>query len=256
MWGAIIGDLAGSVYEYQQYKKISPIEVDKLITENSFYTDDTILTVALYEAIYNQIDYGKILKMYGKSYMNYVPSTNAPHFKMAFGNNFLKWIQGEEEGKSIGNGAMMRISPIGKMFNTEKDVIEQAMLATKPSHDTIEAIECSRIVALIIYYARMGLSKCEIRNKLDYTILEYKPFEKFNKTCYETLNNCLFAVFESNNFEEALKMVISFGGDTDTNGAIVGSMAEALYGIPEYLVRQAKRKLPGMFTYFIDKAYK
>ena len=255
MWGTIIGDIAGSTHEIQQLRKISPVIPKQLITDESYYTDDTILTVAIYEAIKNHVDYETILRKYGKLYLDYVPNTNEPHFKSAFGSLFIKWLNKKSDGTSIGNGAMMRISPIGKMFDTEKDVVEQAMLATKPSHNSLEAIDCSRTVALVIFYARMGMPKDEIRSKIGFTTLQYRPFETFNKTCYETLENCLFATFESSNFEEAIRRVLSFGGDTDTNAAIVGGMAEALYGVPEYLITQARKKLPGFFKYFVDNAY-
>lgn len=150
---------------------------------------------------------------------------------------------------------MMRISPIGYMFDTEEDVLENAKLATIPSHNSKEAITDASIVALIIYYARVGYDKEQIMNKLNIK-LKYKPFEKFNATCKDTINNCLFALFESNSFEESIKKVISFGGDTDTNACIVGSMAEAMYGIESKLIEQAKEKLPLEFITILDDAYK
>lgn len=255
MWGAIIGDLAGSIFEYEQHSKVSYVTVDKLIVDDSFYSDDTILTIAIYEAIRNGQDYEKVLREYGKRYLDYVPETRKTHFPTTFGGNFIRWIKGEVEGNSIGNGAMMRISGIGKMFDTEEEVVEQAMLATKPSHNSLEAIECARTVALFILYARQGYRRLEILEKLGIKSIEYKPFETFNKTCYETLNNCLYAIYDSINFEDAIKKVLNYGGDTDTNAAIVGAMAESLYGVPEYLVEKAKSKIPGIFTYVIEDSY-
>ena len=258
MWGAVIGDLAGSVYEYSQTKKIEPISVTDLITEDSFFTDDTILTVAIYDAIREggEPDYEKALKHYGNLYADHSPETTCrSHFHTYFGGNFVKWIKGEAPGNSIGNGAMMRISGVAKMFDTEEDVVKNAMLATIPSHHTTEAIDCARTVALIIFYARQGIKKEEIREKLDLGVIEYKPFYQFNKTCYDTLNNCLYALFESCNFEDAIRKVLAYGGDTDTNAAIVGSMAEAIYGVPEYLVNQARKKIPTVFSYILDDSY-
>ena len=256
MWGAIIGDLAGSIYEYSQLKKVSAIHVQDLITEDSFYTDDTILTIAIYDAIKSGGSYEKSLRAFGQRYLSYIPDTKCKeHFSSVFGGRFIKWLDGKVDDKSIGNGAMMRISGVGNLFNTEKEVVENAMLATKPSHNTIEAIDCARTVALVIFYARMGYSKNRIREKLDLGTIEYKPFEHFNKTCYETLNNCLYAFFDSVNFEDAVKKVISYGGDTDTNGAIVGAMAEAFYGVPEHLINKARKKIPIFFSYALDDAY-
>ena len=256
MWGAIIGDLAGSIYEYQQYKKVSIVSVgEKLITNKSFFTDDSILTIAIYDAILSGKSFEECLRQYGHKYRDYKPRADCEHFQTAFGGRFIKWLDGIGDSKSIGNGAMMRISGVGKMFNTEEEVIEQARLATVPSHNSIEAVECSRIVALVIFYARMGFSKEEIFDKIGFKTVEYRPFEHFNKTCYETLENCLCVVFNASNFEHALKNAIEMGGDTDTNGAIVGAMAEALYGVPEYLTRQARKFIPVRFSRILDKAY-
>ena len=103
------------------------------------------------------------------------------------------------------------------------------------------------IIALIIFYARKDLTKEEIIEKLNIKY-SYKPFEKFNLTCHETIDNCLYALFTSNSFEEAIRKVISYGGDTDTNACITGSMAEALYGIDESLIEQASKKIPSQFV--------
>ena len=131
--------------------------------------------------------------------------------------------------------------------------------------DIIIKIECSengvkaedaltKIIALIIYYARQGWPKEEIIKKLSIKI-QYKPFQKFNTTCRETIGNCLYALFISSSFEESIKRVISFGGDTDTNACIVGSMAEHMYGISPKLIEEIKNKIPREFTDIIEKGY-
>ena len=245
MYGAIIGDLAGSIYEYSQIKKVTYIDVKNLIPDNSFFSDDTILTIAIMDAIQNDKDYLKYLKMYANKYMNYRPNFN-PYFKNTFSPGFIKWVKGDYIGKSTGNGAMMRISPVGYLFDNEKDVIDNTYYATYPSHNSVEGVECATKIALIIYYLRNGYSKDEIINKLNLYI-QYKPFKKFNTTCLETIDNCLYALFNSNNFEDSIKTVISYGGDTDTNACIVGSMAEAMYGIPKDLIIKANEKLPKEF---------
>ena len=116
MWGSIIGDLAGSIYEYSQIKEVSPIVVDELIKEESFYSDDTILTVAVLDAILNDQDYCKYLKEYGKRFISYRPDVT-PYFKTSFSPGFIKWLKSDEVGCSMGNGAMMRIAPVGFMFD-------------------------------------------------------------------------------------------------------------------------------------------
>ncbi len=254
MWGAIIGDIAGSIFEYEQLKSIKAVKPVQIIPENGFFSDDTILTVAILDAIEHNKDYETYLKEYGKKYMSYKPNFT-PYFSSSFAPGFIKWVNGEKSRNSIGNGAMMRISPVGYLFGSKQEVIKNAKLATIPSHNSPEAIECSTIIALIIYYARLGFPKEEIVKKLNLE-LRYKPFEKFNSTCFETIDNCLFALFTSNNFEESITKVISFGGDTDTNACIVGSMAEAMYGIKPDLIEKAKEKLPQEFVSVLENGYK
>ncbi len=254
MWGAVIGDLAGSIYEFDQVKNARPVEVKELMPDDSFFSDDTILTVAVLDAIQNDRDYEKYLKAYATKYLQYKPNFS-PYFRSPFSPGFTKWVHGEGEGKSTGNGAMMRISPVGFMFDSEEEVRENARLATIPSHDSEEAIKGAEIVALTIFYARKGYSKEEILEKLNID-LKYVPFESFNSTCATTIDNCMYALFTSNSFVESMETVISYGGDTDTNACIVGSMAEAMYGVPKILIRKAKEKLPKDFVKVIEKGYK
>ena len=253
MWGAIIGDLAGSIYEYSQIKNTKELQIQKLMPKESFFSDDTILTMAILDAILNNGDYGLYLRKYANMFKDYKPNFS-PYFRGVFSPGFTKWANDNKVGNSTGNGAIMRISPIGYMFNTKKDVITNVKLATIPSHNTMEAINSAITVALIIYYARLGLTKEEIKTELNLK-LTYKPFTKFNVTCLETIDNCLYALFNASNFNEALTNVLSFGGDTDTNACIVGSMAEALYGIDENLILETKAEIPNEFIKLLDKGY-
>lgn len=253
MWGAIIGDIAGSIYEYHQFQKQEILNIKEIISTNGFYSDDTILTIAILDAALGDYDYEKHLRLYGNKYLNYKPNIEN-YFKNSFSPGFINWLNSKYIGKSTGNGAMMRISSIGFLFDNEDDVIKHAELATVPSHNTEEAIECATKIALIIFYARMKYSKEEIIKKLNIK-LEYKPFIKFNSTCYETINNCLYATFSSESFDECLYKILSYGGDTDTNACIVGSMAEALYGINKEYIIDAKTKISREFTEILEKGY-
>ena len=252
MYGAIIGDLAGSIYEYEQIKKIKSINIDSLIQSNSFYSDDTILTIALLDAIMNNCNYGEYLRKYIKQYKDYKPNYE-PYFRSSFSSGLIKWSESNQTGFSHGNGAMMRISPIGYMFNNEQEVIENARLATIPSHNSNEAINAATTIALIIYYLRNGFNKEEIFSKFNLTI-SYIPFTKFNTTCEETLNNCLYTFYHSNSFEDSIRKTIAMGGDTDTNACIVGSMAEALYGIDDNLIDEVDRRIPKDFVKVLKKS--
>ena len=246
MYGAIIGDLAGSIYEYSQLKSISNINADKIITEASFYSDDTILTIAILDAILNKGNYEEYLKKYIKKYANYKPDFT-PYFKTPFSKGLIDWSNSSIVGTSTGNGAMMRISPVGYLFNTEESVIKNAQLATIPSHNSKEAVAAATIVALMIFYFRNGLSRDEVYQRLNIKI-EYHPFKKFNTTCHETIGNCLYALYNSKSFEDAIRKTISMGGDTYTNACIVGSIAESMYPISPALISEAESKLPKEFV--------
>jgi len=254
MLGAIYGDKAGSIYEYEQIKKIKSIEVEQLITKDSFYSDDTIETIAVIDAIINNKGYEETLKEYILKYENYKP-TFLPYFKTSFSPNTILWAKGLGQSNSIGNGAMMRISPVGYLFDSEAEVIENAKLVTIPSHNSKEAICCATNIALMIYYFRNGLSKDEVYGKLNLKV-KYIPFKKFNMTCEETIGNCLYAIYYSNSFEEAIRIVLSMGGDTDTNACIVGSVAEAIYGMNETQKQMALQDLPSDFVKQLNKVYK
>ena len=246
MYGAIIGDLAGSVYEYDQIKKVKSVKMNNVIEDNAFFSDDTVLTIAIMDAIQNNKDYNYYLRKYIEEYKDYLPNFN-PYFNTLFSPNLIKWSENNYVGLSKGNGAMMRISPVGYLFDTEKEVIENAKYATMVSHNSEEAISSATTIALVIYYLRKGLTKEEVFKKLNLE-KKYIPFSKFNYTCSETMNNCLYAFYMSYSFEDAIRRTLLMGGDTDTNAAIVGSMAEAIYKIDEELIKKANDKLPKEFV--------
>lgn len=254
MLGAIYGDKAGSVYEFSQLKSIKGIDPQTLIIEESFYSDDTIETIAVMDAIINNKDYGETLREYILKYENYRPNFK-PYFKTSFSPGTIKWAKGTGRDDSIGNGAMMRVSPVGYLFDREDEVIENAKLVTIPSHNSEEAISSAIIIALMIYYFRKGLSKEEVFKKLN-LIIKYEPFIKFNTTCHETLGNCLYAIYNSNSFEDAIRKTLLMGGDTDTNACIVGSVAEALYGMSEEEKNDAFSYLPNEHVKILRRVYK
>lgn len=254
MLGAIYGDKAGSIYEFDQLNEIKSIRPDVLINPNSFYSDDTIETIAIIDAIINNKDYEETLREYILRNIEYRPNFGS-YFKTSFSPGTIKWAKGEKNNNSIGNGAMMRISPVGYLFEREQEVIENARLVTITSHNSKEAIESATIIALMIYYFRNGLQKDEVYRKLN-LLVKYEPFKKFNTTCNETLNNCLYALYYSTSFEDAIRNTLLMGGDTDTNCCIVGSIAETMYGMNDQQRVQAISGLPNEYIKIIKKAYK
>ena len=253
MLGAIYGDKVGSIYEFEQLKGIKSISPDVLIQSNSFYSDDTIETIAVADAIINNKDYEETLKEYILKNIDYSPNFK-PYFKNPFSPGTMKWANGIGKNTSIGNGAMMRISPVGYLFDKEEDVIEQARLVTIPSHNSKEAIDSATIIALMFYYFRNVLGKEEVFHKLN-LLVKYEPFKKFNTTCSETLNNCLYALYNSTSFEEAIRNTLLMGGDTDTNCCIVGSVAEVMHGMNISQIKGATTGLPKEYIKILKKAY-
>lgn len=273
MYGAIIGDLAGSVYEYDEMKDYKKkfynigrrkeiLTKDDIIDKDSFYSDDTILTMAILDSILNESSYSENLKKYGLKYKDFIP-TDKPYFKNMFSPNFIKWCEGLKEGNSYGNGAAMRISPVGYLFDDEEMVKQQVKLATTPSHNTLEAINGAEEVAMVIYMARLGYDINEIKefvqSKYGHSLyLElYKIVHQntFNCSCAHSVKLAVFALIGSDSFEDTIRNAVSFGGDTDTIACIAGSMAEAVYGVPTDLKESAIRKLPDEFNELLDRGY-
>lgn len=259
MWGAIIGDLIGSIYEYEQAKKFHKLDLsdknlpDELITKESFFSDDTILTIAALDAILNNGSYEEYLKLYAIKYEDNIPK-DMPYFKKMFSRGFLNWVKTGENNNSTGNGALMRLSPVAYLFNDYIKLNENIFLLTNCSHHSSEALSSAYLMGQIIYYARKRMTKDEIIDKLNIKI-EYKDFDKFNISCFDTIGNCLYALFTSDSYIEAVKKVISYGGDTDTNACITGAMAEAMYTVDDSLIEKAKEKLPDEFISKLDKGY-
>lgn len=254
MLGAIYGDKAGSIYEFNQIKKIESINPEKLILPSSFYSDDTIETIAVIDAIINNKDYEATLKKYILDNIEYRPNFK-PYFNTSFSPNTIKWAKKIGRNDSIGNGALMRVSPVGYLFHSEEEVIENARLVTIPSHNSKEAILSATIIALMIYYFRKGLTKEEAFKKLNLSV-KYEPFTKFNTTCKDTLGNCLYAIYNSSSFEDSIRKTLLMGADTDTNCCIVGSIAEALYGMTKQEKEDAVSGLPIEYVKILKKVYK
>lgn len=276
MLGAIIGDLAGTKYEYQEFldSKNGIINIERrrkifnpnteLLTEESFISDDSLLTIAIAEAIIYNRDYEEALKKYGKKYGN-KPLEKEGFFKNAFSPSFIKWANSEtnENGTSQGNGAAMRISPIAFLFNDLNTVEEEAKKATIPSHNSSNAIKGAKCLAGVIFLARKKESKDNIRKyvtqkyryDLNYNLEELQEYNTFNGTCEVTVPQAIFMFLQSNNFVDSIRKAISIGGDTDTIACMVGGISEAYYGIPKDLRNKALKLIPKDLRKVLIKAY-
>ena len=276
MLGAIIGDLAGTKYEYQEFldSRNGIINIERrrkilnpnteLLTDESFISDDSLLTIAIAEAIIYNRDYEEALKKYGKKYGN-KPLEKEGFFKNAFSPSFIKWANASDNKKGIseGNGAAMRISPIAFLFNDLNTVEEEARKATIPSHNSSKAIKGAKCLAGTIFLARKKESKDNIRKyvtekygyDLNYNLEELQEYNTFNGTCEVTVPQAIYFFLQSNDFVDSIRKAISIGGDTDTVACMVGGISEAYYGIPRDLRNKALKLIPKDLKNILIKAY-
>lgn len=253
MLGAIIGDIVGSRFEFNNTNSTD----FELFTEESTYTDDTICTVAIADAILNGKSYKDSLLEWCRKY---------PNPKGAYGGSFARWIHSAnpQPYNSYGNGSAMRVSPIGWAFDDHKTVIDQACISAAVSHNHEEGVKGAICIANLIYHLRTGkigkdaVKRC-VKHSFGYEILPVKQIRKtnsFNETCQVTVPQAISCFLEGENFEETIRLAISIGGDSDTIGAIAGSLAEALpdCGIPYYMLEPIQ-KLPADMRVVIGEFY-
>ena len=244
MLGAITGDIVGSRFEFRniKFKKFD------LFSERCFFTDDTVLTLAIAKAFLEcDENFGNLtelaekhLRKYGKAY------------KKGYGYMFREWLD-EENPKpynSFGNGAAMRVSACGFAAKSLDEAKALSEAVTKTTHDHPEGLKGAEATAVAIYLAKTGSSKRKIRNyinkhyyKLDFKLDEIRDTYQIDISCQGSVPQAIEAFLESKSFEDAIRNAISIGGDSDTIAAIAGSIAEAYYGIPEKIAEKAKSYL-------------
>ena len=241
MLGAIAGDIIGSVYERNPVRhKDFP-----LFTDSSTFTDDTILSVAVAEAILQKEHYGKAIKRYAKTY---------PHSVGRYGKRFRQWIASStmEPYNSWGNGSAMRVSAVGFAYDDMEQVLEVAQQTAEVTHNHPEGIKGAQATAAAILLAKRGQSKDAIKAFVESTfgydlgrsLKEIRPTYSFSASCQETVPESIIAFLESTDFEDAIRNSISLGGDADTMGSITGGIAEAYYGgVPDDIVQETLRRL-------------
>lgn len=240
MLGAIAGDIIGSVYENLRTKRKDV----RLFTPMSTFTDDTVLTVAVADAILTSRDYGPVIKSYARR-----------HPLRGYGPRFLLWMAspGAEPYNSFGNGSAMRVSPVAHAFDTEEDVLAEAERSAACTHNHPEGIKGAQATALAVFLARTGASRDAIRSRisaefsydLSRSIEEIRPGYRFDMTCQGSVPEAIVAFLDSTSFEDAIRNAVSLGGDADTQAAIAGAIAEAHYGgIPGDILEKVRKKLP------------
>ncbi len=248
MIGAIIGDIVGSRFEFNNYKN----KDFELFTDECFVTDDSIMTLAVARAIMEagkrkeQSDYmakyaGDYYSLVADMTVKYMQEIGRQYPNCGYGRMFKQWVFSDSPRayNSFGNGAAMRISPVGFAAQTEDGVKKLSHAVTAVTHNHPEGIKGAEAVALAIFMARCRCTKTEICNTinssyypLNFTIDQIRDSYEFNETCQGTVPQAIQAFLKSTSFEDAIRTAISLGGDSDTVAAITGSIAEAYYGVP------------------------
>lgn len=242
MIGAIVGDIVGSVYEWDNIKtKRFPF-----FREDCFFTDDTVMTCAVYLAI-SRCREGKgalnlhrtlteTMRTFGREYPN-----------RGYGGRFQEWLFSEEPQpyNSFGNGSAMRVSAAGFLADSLDEAQTLATTSAEVTHNHPEGIKGAVATAEGIFLGCHGASLPEIRSALsryydlDFRLDDLRPTYRFDVSCQGTVPQAIVAFLESEGFEDAIRNAISLGGDSDTLAAITGSLAEAVYGVPGDIRRQA-----------------
>ncbi|MCR5594046.1 MAG: ADP-ribosylglycohydrolase family protein [Saccharofermentans sp.] len=250
MIGAIIGDIAGSRFEFDRGDKSKEF---KLFTRYNHFTDDTVMTVAVAEALLNagvdadektvKTELIKSMKKWGQKYPN-----------AGYGARFIYWVLTDdpEPYGSYGNGSGMRVSPAGWMYDTIDRTREVARWTAGITHNHPEGIKGAESIAAAIFLARNGEDKDAIKTyierefgyDLSRTLDDIRPTYKHVEDCMHTMPEAITCFLESDSYEETLRNVMYIGGDTDTLGAIAGAIAEAFYGTPYDLYKTAQDYLP------------
>ena len=259
MLGAIIGDIVGSRWEFDP---TNDYNFQWLSSENGF-TDDTICTVAVADALLHGRDFGESIHDWCNRY---------PHPKGGYGGRFAAWVQSEHPVpyNSFGNGACMRPSPVAHWFEDENEALDAAAATAIVSHNHDEGVKGAQTVVLAIHkaleYNRHRyqeaamhideiIDECVKFSGYDINMSKASVLNRFDETSQGTMPVALKIISMSKNFEDAVRLAVSLGADADTLGAIVGSIAEAIWGIPSELRYQIETYLPKEMLNVVHEFY-
>ena len=256
MYGAIIGDIAGSRFEFDNIKK----KDFELFTERDSFTDDSVMTIAVAKALSSSKEKGYADLEDQLIFWMHEIGQDYPY--CGFGGRFYYWIMRNEKEPyhSFGNGSAMRTSYCAWIASSLDEALMLAKRCAAVTHDHEEGIKGAQAVTACIWLAREGKTKGEIRNyvkdrfyALDFTLDEIREDYSFDVTCQGSVPQAIEAFLESDGFEDCIRNAVSIGGDSDTIAAIAGSIAEAYFGIPEGLIEKARGYLDGYLLDIIDQ---
>jgi len=251
MLGAIIGDIVGSVYEFNNIKR----KDFPLFSARSRFTDDTVLTVATIDALLNDIPFAKAYKKWYSRYPD-----------VGYGDSFRRWAESGDDQpyNSWGNGSAMRVSPIGWYFDDLHEVLEWAQASASVTHNDPNGIKGAQATAAAVFLARQGKTKQQIKeyieNAFHYDLSEplirIRERYTFDVSCQGSVPQAIIAFLESESFEDATRNAVSIGGDSDTIACIAGAIAEGYYGpIPQWIVDEALSRLDRQILEMLVSVY-
>lgn len=245
MLGAIIGDIVGSRFEWDNYKAK---DFDFLV-KDCFFTDDSVMSLAICQALMDaKADFSDLREQAVKN----MRSFGLAYPDAGYGGRFSGWLLfgNPQPYNSYGNGSAMRVSGVVYAAQSLEQVKQLSAMVTDVTHNHPEGIKGAEATAVAAFMAKQGSSMDEIRTyidknyyPMDFTLDEIRPTYVFNETCYATVPQALMSFFESTSYEDAIRNAISLGGDSDTMAAITGAVAECYYGIPSKLREQGKAYL-------------
>ena len=260
MYGAILGDIIGSPYEFDQGNKSKEFP---LFTDESIFTDDTVMTIAVAEAFMDAPNDDEMIRhrlvesmrKYGLAYPD-----------AGYGGRFGMWLflEGDQPYNSYGNGSAMRVSSVAWLYNDMDTVRHMARLSAEVTHNHPEGIKGAEATAAAIFLARTGHSKTEIKAYIEQefhydlsrTCDEIRPSYHHVESCQKTVPEAITAFLEGESFEDVIRTAVSLGGDCDTLTCIAGSIAEGFYGVPDELARECERRLSLDLKYVLDRFMK
>ena len=249
MYGAILGDIIGSPFEFDRGDKTKDF---KLFSRRSHFTDDSVMTLAVCEALL-KVGQDATVKEIEDAVISSMQSWGRRYPHEGYGGYFRCWLTARhpEPYNSFGNGSAMRVSAAGWLYDSLEKTRVVAKATANVTHNHPEGIKGAEATASAIFMARNGSSKEEIKkyieNEFHYdlnrTLDEIRPSYHMDETCQKTVPEAIIAFLEAKDFEDAIRNAVSLGGDTDTLGAITGSIAEAYYGIPEWLMTECRKRI-------------
>lgn len=247
MYGAILGDIIGSPYEFDMGSKRKDFP---LFSRNSMFTDDTVMTIAVAEAFMDAPDDEQTIR---KRLIQSMQKWGRRYPNAGYGLRFSDWLDSDDPQpyNSWGNGSAMRVSSIAWLFDDLGTARRMARISAEVTHNHPEGMKGAEATASAIFLARTGCTKADIKAyieaqfgyDLSRTCDEIRPGYHHVESCQETVPEAITAFLEGESFEDVIRIAVSLGGDCDTLTAIAGSIAEGFYGVPEELKQECRTRL-------------